>query len=241
MPILEFDNLISYLQKAMDIYKRQKVGLSLSMANGGTIDAIPSSKMGELAPSNDVDIAEEPVLDHIAEMSDVQMLNLDGEQVEVHASVANEEENSEVAGSAEVDVMAHSPNLKLESVSQALSNDIPEKQPMIIFSDGKVDGMSGLVNAEDKQGDILSAPDDVPNADLILATTDGQNKDENGEIEGSDTFNCGEGGQGVRDGICGRVLYSDGSPKAYGALMPGSNESESVILSRIHHSPESTH
>jgi hypothetical protein len=37
------------------------------------------------------------------------------------------------------------------------------------------------------------------------------------------------------------LIFEDGSPKACDALMPGSNESESLILSRIHHSPESTH
>ena len=37
------------------------------------------------------------------------------------------------------------------------------------------------------------------------------------------------------------LIVEDGSPKACDALMPGSNESESLILSRIHHSPESTH
>ncbi|PNY05501.1 dentin sialophosphoprotein [Trifolium pratense] len=37
------------------------------------------------------------------------------------------------------------------------------------------------------------------------------------------------------------LIFEDGSPKACDALMPGTNESESLILSRIHHSPESTH
>ncbi|KAE9604007.1 hypothetical protein Lalb_Chr11g0066791 [Lupinus albus] len=37
------------------------------------------------------------------------------------------------------------------------------------------------------------------------------------------------------------LILEDGSPKVCDALMPGSNESESLILSRIHHSPESTH
>lgn len=37
------------------------------------------------------------------------------------------------------------------------------------------------------------------------------------------------------------LVFEDGSPKACDALMLGSNESESLIISRIHHSPESTH
>lgn len=37
------------------------------------------------------------------------------------------------------------------------------------------------------------------------------------------------------------LIFEDGSSKACDALMAGSNESESLILSRIHHSPESTH
>ncbi|KAJ9164298.1 hypothetical protein P3X46_023894 [Hevea brasiliensis] len=190
-------------QRAMDIYKRQRVGWSLPRANSGTIDV--------RVPVNDV-IAGEAILDHNAEMSDAQMLNVDEEKVEVHASIATEEENSEVACSLEVDVHAHTSNLKFALASQAASHDIPEK-PTMIFNGDKVDGKSNeIVNSEDKQ------------------------------MEGcNNTFDCAEEGQGVGDAICGPVIFSDGSPKAFGALMPRSNESESVILSRIHHSLESTH
>ncbi|KAJ8771582.1 hypothetical protein K2173_026759 [Erythroxylum novogranatense] len=41
--------------------------------------------------------------------------------------------------------------------------------------------------------------------------------------------------------ISDSLLFSDGSSKVSGALMPGSSESELVILTRIHHSPKSTH
>ncbi|KAF2315484.1 hypothetical protein GH714_039917 [Hevea brasiliensis] len=82
------------LSKSNGHYKRQRVGWSLPRANSGTIDV--------RVPVNDV-IAGEPILDHNAEMSDAQMLNVDEEKVEVHASIATEEENSEVACSLEVD------------------------------------------------------------------------------------------------------------------------------------------
>ncbi|KAF2293376.1 hypothetical protein GH714_001084 [Hevea brasiliensis] len=151
-------------QRAMDIYKRQRV--------------------------------EELVFDHNAVMSDVQMLNLDEEKVEVCASIAIEEGNSEVACSQEVDFKAHTPTLKVEWASQTLSYNSTEKQPMMIFSGDKVDGMlSQLVNSEDTQGDIVSNPDDVPNADEVLPT-DGQNMDDNSEMKDSNTFTCAEEGGG---------------------------------------------
>lgn len=228
------------MQRAMDIYKRQRVSLSLPMANGGKVDIILAPRIEEQVPVNDLDVGGEPVLDHNEEISDVQMLNLDEEKVKVHASISPEKENLEVACSQELAVHAHTSNLKLESASQALSHDIPE-EPMMIFSGDKVDKMSSeMVNSEDKQGDFVSTPDDVPNADQVLPT-DGQKMDENRKMEGSNTYNRAEEGEGVGNAICGSVIFSDGSPKASGALMPGSNEPESVILRRIHHSPESTH
>ncbi|KAF2287437.1 hypothetical protein GH714_039901 [Hevea brasiliensis] len=179
-------------QRAMDIYTRQRVGWSLPRANSGTIDV--------RVPVNDV-IAGEPILDHNAEMSDAQMLNVDEEKVEVHASIATEEENSEVACSQEVDVHAHASNPKLALASQAASHDIPEK-PTMIFNGDKVDRQSNeIVNSEDKQ------------------------------MEGcNNTFDCAEEGQGVGDAICGPVIFSDGSPKASGPLMP-SDSSPSQSLS----------
>ncbi|EEF48953.1 hypothetical protein RCOM_1579370 [Ricinus communis] len=149
-------------------------------------------------------------------------------------------ENSDVSPCQEVDVDAHAPDVKLEFSGQALSHDIPKKS-MIFFSGDKMDGLSSnLVDSEGPGGDFVTTPEDVPNAARVLPI-DGHNTDEIGKIKGSNSFNCAEEGQGFGDAICGPLLVKDGSPKASGDLMPGSNESESVIISRIHHSPENTH
>ncbi|KAF2318139.1 hypothetical protein GH714_001034 [Hevea brasiliensis] len=66
-------------------------------------EKIEKFEMEEQVPINDVDIAEE---DHNVEKFDLQISNLDVEQVEIHASLATEEENSEVACSQEVDGMS---------------------------------------------------------------------------------------------------------------------------------------
>lgn len=46
---------------------------------------------------------------------------------------------------------------------------------------------------------------------------------------------------GSGDTLGGPLIFGDGTPKACDTLMLGSNESKSLILSRIHHSPDSTH
>ncbi|KAF2307702.1 hypothetical protein GH714_030924 [Hevea brasiliensis] len=115
---------------------------------------IEKFEIEEQVPIHDVDMAEE---DHNAEKFDVKMLNFDEEHEEIHASLATEEENSEVACSQEVDDKAHILNLTLESVIF----DVPEKQSIMISGVDKVDEIwFELVNSEKQQGDFVSIPEE---------------------------------------------------------------------------------
>lgn len=222
----------------MDIYKKQRVGLSgLPIVNGGTLDVIATSRV-EQVPINDVDKAEEPVLNCDEDMPDVPILNLDQKKAEVPIAVTQEkpEEMVSTAGQ-EGRVHSHAPYLEL--ADQAHSDNNPEK-PIQVVSGNKIDGMpSELVNSEDALGDCGSSPENVLQAATNLPTDDLM--EETDKINDNNSLHCAEEKQGFDDAKNGPLFFSEGSSKASGTLMPGSNESESVILSRIHHSPESTH
>ncbi|KAJ6376092.1 hypothetical protein OIU77_000963 [Salix suchowensis] len=74
-------------QRAMEYYKKQRVGLSgLPIVNGGKIDAISTSKMKD-GPIKDMRKAEELVVNQNEEMPDVQVLSIDQKKAEEVADI----------------------------------------------------------------------------------------------------------------------------------------------------------
>ncbi|KAL3570577.1 hypothetical protein D5086_027826, partial [Populus alba] len=216
----------SVFQRAMDYYKKERPGLSgLPIVNGGTINAISTTKVKD-EPIDDGHKAEEPVLNQDEEMHDVPELNLDQKKAEDVPLADTHEEPVELVSKD----YAQAPTPSQDFPVQALSQDNLEK-PVEIPSGDKIDGVpSEPGNSEGVKGSIPS-PDNASQASSISPA----------EGVEDNALQCAEEGRGSGDAICGPLFFSDDSLKASGALMSGSNESESVILSRIHHSPESTH
>uniref|UniRef100_A0A6M2FA87 Uncharacterized protein n=1 Tax=Populus davidiana TaxID=266767 RepID=A0A6M2FA87_9ROSI len=219
----------SVFQRAIEYYKKQRIGLSgLPIVNGGKIDAISTSKVKD-EPIIDVHKAEELVLNQNEEMPDVPVLSLDQKKVEEVAIADTREISEELVSAPSLKEHAHACTSSQELPDQALDQQDCVEKPAEMYSGNKIDEVpsepvnSGVVGS-------LPDPDYAPEAATISPT---EGLDDN-------SLQCAEEGQGSGDTMCGPLFFSDDSPKASGALMPGSNESESVILSRIHHSPEST-
>ncbi|WCJ36833.1 hypothetical protein M5689_018008 [Euphorbia peplus] len=230
----------SIFQRAMGMYKKQRASLGgLPFANGGIIDFILESKMEEdVPPKNNMDIAaeEEPVANHDDEIFDVNSNEMKVEETIANVAVP---EVSEVTPIMETGVDVNAPEMKLQSSDEGPTHDTPDKEkPMI-----EETIPSNPVNSADNndKGDIVSSPCDVPNTTDVDTTEVEECKTDEivmkpEDEKGSNTLNSGEEEeQGYDDGKCVPLILTDGTST------PGSNESESVILSRIHHSPESTH
>ncbi|CAK7324162.1 unnamed protein product, partial [Dovyalis caffra] len=207
----------SVFQRAMDYYKKQRVGLSyLPIFNGGTIDAISTSKVKD-EPIDDVHDAEEAVLNQDEEMPAVPVLSLDQEKAEDVPIADTHESLEEPVSTPSQKEHARIPFEELPY--QAPSQDSPEK-PVEISNGTKIDeAPSELVNSEDVEGSIAS----IDNAPQTVTISPAEGVDDN-------SLQCAGEGHGSGEAICGPLFFSDDSPKASGTLMLGSNESESKLV-----------
>ncbi|KAF9671114.1 hypothetical protein SADUNF_Sadunf12G0013900 [Salix dunnii] len=215
-------------QRAMEYYKKQRVGLSgLPIVNGGKIDAISTSKMKD-EPIKDVHKAEELVLNQNEEMPDVPVLSIDQKKAEEVADI--HEISEELVSTPVQKEHAHACTSSQELSDQALGQQDSVEKSVEIYSGNKIDEVPSKPDNSSVVGNLPS-PENAPEAEAISLA---KGLDDN-------SLQCAGEGKGSGGTMCVPLFFSDDSPKASGALMPGSNESESVILSRIHHSPESTH
>ncbi|KAF9667349.1 hypothetical protein SADUNF_Sadunf15G0013700 [Salix dunnii] len=207
-------------QRAMDCYKKERVGLSgLPIVNGGTINF----KVKEES-IDDGKKAEEPVLNQDEEMHDVPVLKLDQKKAEDVTLADTHEAPEELVSTPSQKDHAHACTPSQVFPDQALSQDGLEK-PVEIPSGNMIDGVPSEPVNSGVEGSIAS-PNNASQASSISPT----------EVVDNNALQCAEEGRGAGDAVCGALFFSDDSLEASGAL--GSNESESVILSRIHHSPE---
>ncbi|KAL5746535.1 hypothetical protein ACOSP7_027681 [Xanthoceras sorbifolium] len=233
----------SVFQRAMNYYKKQRIQMS-GIINGGKLDIISKSneekvKQGSLC---NVDKAEGLVFNDI-EMSDAPMSIPDQEKPEAvsHDDVHEVSEEKVAALCPVVQDDAHAPLLNVEVPNQDFPPKSPE-EPVLILNGDKMDGLpSEQVITEGADGHTSPTLDNVPHAAAILPADDNKINEEISKSKSNDSFYPPEEKEGLGDAINGRLFLSDGSPKIAEAMMPESNESESVILNRIHHSPESTH
>lgn len=232
------DKLLSGLQRAMDLYKKQRVDIvGLLSVAGQTLDIISASKqvtVEEQAPICDMEKAEEPIPTLNAEMPSEPISTVDQKNVE---AIALMQENMEEQVSTPTQEAQNHVCTPTQEVLVAYGGETGEPVPA---SSGEKDGMaSEQVNSEVADGDCLLTVDNESQKTTTFSA-DGSNINGLGKADGnSSTYYTEERLSG--DTINGPKFFPGGSPRACEALMSGSNESESVILSRIHHSPESTH
>ncbi|KAG2709609.1 hypothetical protein I3760_05G247400 [Carya illinoinensis] len=229
----------SVLQRAMDLYKKQRVEVvgRLPVAVGTLGVVSPSNQETqeeEQGPICDVVKAEEPT-EHWRDERGVE-----------DVSTVVMQENIEPVSSPTQEFQNHvDPPPQREVLVQACGGE-NQGESLAVSSGEKKDRMpSDQVNLEVADGDcILKGNNESQTTATTTATIpmDGENIERIGKTK----IICEKLACSVEEGLSGDAIngpkcYPVGSPRACEAMMPGSNESESVILSRIHHSPESTH
>ncbi|XP_028790822.1 nipped-B-like protein B [Neltuma alba] len=206
----------SIFQRAMDLYKKQRVKLPTR----GKVDIIPAFNQVQ-------DDESAPI--HSSENGQVSVFTSD-------ASVKQKSTSDLKIG----ETLHPSAEEHLEELDQACSQ---KRQDHV--QDHVCINSLGLV---------LSAPSDHGNKGEPLAASGEKEEKETSEMMGSGESKENQSMEVENksllvpdlhkddvDTLGDPLIFGDGSSKACDALMAGSNESESLILSRIHHSPESTH
>lgn len=228
----------------MNFYKKQRMEIrGLPFLAGGTLDIILGSNQENMEAKVpcDVEKVEELVPTYDAEMTDAPLSSLDEKNV-VTPSTDSAEEKPEVpvsTPSPEVqnDICLVSPKLEMRVEDYSGSN---AGEPQTLLNGVEMDYSSELVKLEigDTNGFSL-----IDNSALATSNLPAAGNDLNVISKTEDDNSIHYPKEGAADAITGPLVIPEGSPKAKAceALMSGSNESDSVILSRIHHSPESTH
>ncbi|XVF50995.1 hypothetical protein PTKIN_Ptkin04bG0148100 [Pterospermum kingtungense] len=224
----------SVFQKAMDLYKKQRLEASaVPKANGEVLAFISESnkeKGKDKGSDNVVEEAKEPVL-----ISDAELVNTAQQKGEAVPAAAAQVSTELLVPIQSMELPEDIDCLSPEK-SKLPNTDFGDTSPEVptqVLNDNKVEEIeSEQMNSGDVAGDSLQSLNNESEAVMLLA--DDGNSNDIRETEGDKCFG---------DGISGSLILSEGdSPKVCGELLiPGSNESESVILSRIHHSPENTH
>ncbi|OMP02228.1 hypothetical protein COLO4_11264 [Corchorus olitorius] len=237
----------SVFQKAMDLYKKQRlqVGTMVNVSSGMLtfISADNQEKGKEQSSDHAVEEAKEPALNSDLEMLDAAMPTSGQQKAEVAtpASLENSEQIVSIPSGELPDHMDSLPLEKSELPNTEIGESSPElPKPVLNGNEAAEEMESEQMISEDAVGDSLQPPDNASDA-VVSAPTGGEILNEINKNEGDEPVTCEQEREVFGDAISGSLIFSDGSPKVSGALIPGSNESESVILSRIHHSPENTH
>lgn len=235
----------------MDLYNRQMMDTrGTAFVTGGALDFISASNQEnrEEQVHCDVPRVKDPVPTPDAEMLDAPISTLDSRNAEAEAeadpsSGVTSEKSVEQVSCEEVHIHI-SPSAELEGPN--LDNDqdnIGEPEPISSGVKMEVISSEKQQEVESKEAADVNGFASVEIASLAAAATpsavvdnlEGISNNTNGDFETE------EGGVALGDATNGPLCIPDGSPKGCEALMSGSKESESIILSRIHHSPESTH
>ncbi|XVF50994.1 hypothetical protein PTKIN_Ptkin04bG0148000 [Pterospermum kingtungense] len=223
----------SVFQKAMDLYKKQRLQTSaIPKANCEVLAFISeSNKKGkDQSSDNVVEEAKEPVL-----ISNAELVDPDQQKGEAVPGAAAQESTELLVPVQSMELSEHMDSLSPEKskLSNTDFGDTSPEVPTPVLNGNNVEEIeSEQMNSGDVVGDSLQSLNNE--SEVVMLPADDGNSNDKSKTEADKFFG---------DGISGSLILSeDGSPKVCGELLiPGSNESESVILSRIHHSPENTH
>ncbi|KAE9587240.1 hypothetical protein Lalb_Chr23g0271551 [Lupinus albus] len=214
----------SVFQRAMDIYKKQRVKLP----NEGELDIIvPSNPMevDDALPSSSLD--DKKVSISASEgTKDVLIPAVELEKMKA-SSPANDhiDDTNQTCNQMEQDYdSTHSP--KMDTAGQSSVHENREEAVTALCKNEDKDTSDNVKSSDEEDNNSSASKSEAELAQALQ---------EDGDNMNSKAKTCGHGTK------VNLLILEDGSPKLCDALMPGSNESDSLILSRIHHSPESTH
>ncbi|KAL4353500.1 hypothetical protein GQ457_06G038590 [Hibiscus cannabinus] len=227
----------SVFQKAMDLYKKQRLKIGAISNSKGEMLAfttVTKEKGKEQSSDHVINIAEMPVSNSDAEMVDSVIINSDQQKREV-VPTATSHENTDPLVSIQSRELPDHPDILSPEESRHPDTDCDHMKaevPKPVLNDNKAEESENeQTNSGDVVGDSLRSFDDAAEADHLA--TGGENSNDINNPEGNSCVYCDKETETFTDAISGSL---NDSPK-----VSGSNESESVILSRIHHSPENTH
>jgi zinc finger CCCH domain-containing protein 13 len=225
------------MQRAIDIYKKHRVKLP----NKGDVDIFAASKSNQVQMDESVPIsslenkhdsvsasdAAKDVPTPALQPKEVETLSPAMEQLDgINQTCSQMEQDGDCTDTLKIDTS--SPSSGPENKEAAVAA-LPMEEDKVAFDQ---------LNSGDAENNHTAAS----KSEALLAPTsheECENMNIEDTITGFSQYTDEKLGFGDTKG--NPLIFEDGSPKACDALMPGSNESESLILSRIHHSPESTH
>ena len=232
---------VHVLQHAMDLYKKQRMEMKeMQVVSEGITSSerrLEEKEMevvcGEMAASEtkleektfDFNNGEVKVPDSTV---DVEM-----EQAPIKTAGVDEEvETTEALGKLEdIASTGSQEEVKcLENPEESLPNSNSIEVDMI-------DAEQLVVNLEAEKDTIFIAKDNTP----VNDSDKFNNIDIKGIAKGNDSTRCGVGNSCFDNAVSGPLSFPEEIPETCEGLMPVSIGSESLILSQIHHSPESTH
>ncbi|XP_050387540.1 uncharacterized protein LOC126803863 [Argentina anserina] len=230
----------SVFLKAMDLYKKQRMeAKGVSYVTGGRLDIILASSQKNMEAKEvcEVDKVDQLMLKSNAEMEDAPVSSVDEKNTLATVPTDGIEENLKELVSTPGHEMQNHISLGSPKLEMAVedSNQVEPDEPQTIPDGVEMDSISseqGKLQVYNADG--MSSLDNE--ASLPTTTTAPAIGDSMSKVGDDNSIHHAEEGVAV-DAIRGpSVVIPDGSQKACEALM-----SDSVILSRIHHSPESTH
>lgn len=235
----------------MDLYKKQMMETrGKPFITRETLELISASNLenGEEQLHYDVARVEDPVPNSSAEMLDAPISDIDSKHVEADSSDAADAEakSAEVVSPPGEEVhIPVCPPPKFEGTIEdnGLDNMVVEPaQPNSSDVEMEAKACEQQEQAKSKDSGVVSSLE-IESLAVTTQSNYGDNLNEisNSKNNGDDSSLQTEDSLAFGDARNGPLCIQDGSPKGCEALMPGSKESESIILSRIHHSPESTH
>ncbi|MED6211385.1 hypothetical protein PIB30_073196 [Stylosanthes scabra] len=233
LPFPVIDN--SIFQRAIDLYKKQR---GVKLPNGNEVDiaadynqmqvvdeSVPIPSLDDRQVSVSATEETKAVPMPTAEQEKVEMLSPPKEHVEEINNTSSQMEQDDDA----------TRSLKTGMSSPSAEHENQEALASFCEKDDKITSDNAHPEDAIENHSIASENEAQPTAALI---EDGD--DMNSEAKTTVPAHCADEKLSFDDTKV-KTNFEDRSPKACDALMPGSNESESLILSRIHHSPESTH
>ncbi|KAE9608875.1 hypothetical protein Lal_00020168 [Lupinus albus] len=222
-PFPEIDN--SVFQRAMDLYKKQRVKLP------------NEEELGIILPSNQMEV-DESLPTSSLENKQVSVSASDGTKDMLIVPAVELEKMNDLSPAKqhlkEIDQTCNqmeqdydsTHSLKIDVAGKSSVNENQEEAiAALCENDGEL--TSDKVKSSEEEGYSMASKNEAQLAPAL-------------QEEGDNNLNREAKATGDETKV-NPLILEDGSPKVCDSLMPGSNESESLILSRIHHSPESTH
>ncbi|CAL0305438.1 unnamed protein product [Lupinus luteus] len=258
-PFPVIDN--SVFKRAIDLYKKHRVKLSkeeldiIMPSNLMEVDELlPASSLENKQVSVSASDGTKDVLLPAVELKNIEDLSPAKDHLdEINQPFNQMEEDYDSTHSLKIDMAGqYSINENQEAVAALCENEDKVTSDKVKSSDAEENySMASKNEATVKSSDEEENYSMASKNEAPLATTlqeEGDNMNSKAKATGDDTkvnnpLTLEDGSPKVTgdDTKVNPLILEDGSPKVCDALMPGSNESESLILSRIHHSPENTH